>query len=76
MADLAAAAPRYFRAEVVMAGDVIEVDGQPWRVVAGKLAPATRRLALKHASYPNRTRVIRPRREAQLRMLAPHRWAA
>lgn len=59
-----------FAAALIVRGDVIELDGQPWRVVAGTTGPKTRKLELKHANFPNRKRTIRPRREAVLTVLA------
>lgn len=69
-----AIAPSHFDAAVIVAGDVIELGGQPWRVVSGRTTKVVRTLVLKHASYPNRTRTIRPRRASRVRVLAAHGW--
>lgn len=64
-------APKTYRAALIVKDDVIEVGGQPWRVVSGKTTKVVRTLALKHAVVPNRTRVIRPRRDDEVTMLVP-----
>lgn len=63
--------PTHYAAALLVERDVIEVDGQPWRVVSGRTTKVVRTLVLKHAHLPNRTRTIRPRREALVRMLHP-----
>jgi hypothetical protein len=63
--------PTHYRAALIVRRDVIEVDGQAWRVVSGKTTKVVRTLVLKHADLPNRTRTIRPKRDALVRMLAP-----
>jgi hypothetical protein len=64
-------APRTYSAALIVKGDVIEHGGQPWRVVSGKTTKVVRTLVLRHAQLPHRARTIRPRRDAQVRMLLP-----
>ena len=70
--------PTHYRVAVVVPKDVIEVDGQPWRVVAARSGKVVRELQLKHAQLPNRTRTIRRRlrdaagAELRIRMLQPY----
>jgi len=64
--------PTHYRAAVVVARDVIELDGQAWRVVSGRTTKVVRTLVLKHAALPNRTRTIRPRHDVPVRMLHPY----
>jgi len=61
--------PRTLLAGLLVARDVIELDGEPWRVVNGRTTKVLRTLELKHANYPNRTRTVRPRRDALVPVL-------
>ena len=72
MTTTTTAHPSHYRAAVVVPRDVIEVDGQPWRVVSGRTSAVVRTLVLRHAQFPNRARTIRPRRDARVRMLHPY----
>jgi hypothetical protein len=63
--------PTHYAAGVIVERDVIEVNGQPWRVVSAHTTPELRIIELKHARYPNRTRTIRPKRTAHIRVLYP-----
>ena len=71
MTDTLRPFPTHYAAALLVARDVIELDGEAWRVVSGRTTKVVRTLVLKHAQYPNRVRTIRPRREALVRMLAP-----
>ena len=71
MAATTTARPTHYTAGVVVERDVIEWGGEPWRVVSGKTTKVVRTLVLRHAQFPSRTRTVRPRREAQIRMLHP-----
>lgn len=63
--------PSTYAAGLLVERDVIEWGGEPWRVVSGKSTAVVRTLVLKHADFPNRTRTVRPHKDAQVRMLAP-----
>jgi hypothetical protein len=71
MTSQTAPRPTHYRAALVVPRDVIEVDGQAWRVVSGRTTKVIRTLVLKGATLPNRTRTIRPKRDTLVRMLVP-----
>jgi hypothetical protein len=63
--------PTHYAAGVIVERDVIEGDGQPWRVVSAHTTPELCIIELKHARYPHRTRTIRPKRATRIRVLYP-----
>jgi len=63
--------PSTYRAALVVAHDVIEVDGAAWRVVSGRTTKRVRTLVLRPLAG-DLTRTIRPRHDAQVRMLHPY----
>lgn len=71
---LSAPAIPSYRAALVVTGDVIELDGQPWRVREGSTGPKTRTLRLRHAQFPGRERTIRRALDARIPMAAVVGW--